>query len=167
MDRKEVAKLAYKLLRECYQSDESKNKATIAAVQGKISRTTARMENLISMRVDGEISKEQFQALHKKAEAELAALNEELVRLNSAFAEAPDTLNMERIEAALDSILDFSGPSIDDSILEKFVCRITPIDNVHYRWDLNFAPNRKPGDDRRYRGTKGKSKRGNRRIRRG
>ena len=86
------------------------------------------------MRVDGEISKEQFQNLHKKAEAELAALNEELVRLNSAFTEAPNMLNMERIEAVLDSILDFSGSSIDESIIEKFVCRITPIDNAHYRW---------------------------------
>ena len=156
-DRKEVAKLAYKMLRECYQSDANKNKATIASVQGKISRTTARMENLISMRVDGEISKEQFQNLHKKAEAELAALNEELVRLNSAFAEAPDTLNMERIEAALDSILDFSGPSIDESIIEKFVCRITPIDNVHYRWDLNFAPNRKQAIIGAIEGRKGKA----------
>ena len=157
MDRKEVAKLAYKLLRECYQSDESKNKATVAAVQGKISRTTARMENLISMRIDGEITKEQFQALHKKAEAELAALNEELVRLNSAFAEAPNMLNMERIEAALDSILDFSGPSIDESIIEKFVCRITPIDNVHYRWDLNFTPNRKQAIIGAIEGRKGKA----------
>ena len=156
-DRKEVAKLAYKMLRECYQSDASKNKATIVAVQGKISRTTARMENLISMRVDGEISKEQFQNLHKKAEAELAALNEELVRLNSAFAELPNMLNMERIEAALDSILDFSGPSIDDSIIEKFVCRITPIDNVHYRWDLNFAPNRKQAIIGAINGRKGKA----------
>ena len=39
-DRKEDAKLAYKLLRECYQADASRNKATIAAVQGKISRAT-------------------------------------------------------------------------------------------------------------------------------
>ena len=34
-DRKEDAKLAYKLLRECYQSDTSRNKGTIAAVQEK------------------------------------------------------------------------------------------------------------------------------------
>ena len=142
-DRKEDAKLAYKLLRECYQADASRNKATIAAVQGKISRATGRMENLIAMRADGEISKEQFQTLRQKAETELAALNEELDRLNSAFDDETDALDVAAIEAALDSMLDFSGPSIDSNIIEKFVCRITPVDNGHYRWDLNFAPNKK------------------------
>ena len=156
-DRKEDAKLAYKLLRECYQADASRNKATIAAVQGKISRATGRMENLIAMRADGEISKEQFQTLRQKAETELAALNEELGRLNSAFDDETDALDMAAIEAALDSMLDFSGPSIDSNIIEKFVCRITPVDNGHYRWDLNFAPNKKQAIIGAIEGRKGKA----------
>lgn len=156
-DRKEDAKLAYKLLRECYQADASRNKATIAAVQGKISRATGRMENLIAMRADGEISKEQFQTLRQKAETELAALNEELGRLNSAFDDETDALDMTAIEAALDSMLDFSGPSIDSNIIEKFVCRITPVDNGHYRWDLNFAPNKKQAIIGAIEGRKGKA----------
>lgn len=59
-DKKDAVMEAYKLLGECYQSDTSNNKATIAAVQGKISRATARLDNLIAMRADGEISKEKF-----------------------------------------------------------------------------------------------------------
>ena len=156
-DRKEDAKLAYKLLRECYQSDASRNKGTIAAVQGKISRATARMENLIAMRADGEISKEQFQTLRQKAETELADLNEELNRLNAAFDEEADVLDLAAIEDALDSILDFSGPSIDSSIIDKFVCRITPVDNGRYRWDLNFAPNKKQAIIGAVEGRKGKA----------
>ena len=156
-DRKEDAKLAYKLLRECYQADASRNKATNAAVQGKISRATGRMENLIAMRADGEISKEQFQTLRQKAETELAALNEELGRLNSAFDDETDALDMAAIEAALDSMLDFSGPSIDSNIIEKFVCRITPVNNGHYRWDLNFAPNKKQAIIGAIEGRKGKA----------
>lgn len=156
-DRKEDAKLAYKLLRECYQADASRNKATITAVQGKISRATGRMENLIAMRADGEISKEQFQTLRQKAETELAALNEELGRLNSAFDDETDALDMAAIEATLDSMLDFSGPSIDSNIIEKFVCRITPVDNGHYRWDLNFAPNKKQAIIGAIEGRKGKT----------
>lgn len=156
-DRKEDAKLAYKLLRECYQADASRNKATIATVQGKISRATGRMENLIAMRADGEISKEQFQTLRQKAETELAALNEDLGRLNSAFDDETDALDMAAIEATLDSMLDFSGPSIDSNIIEKFVCRITPVDNGHYRWDLNFAPNKKQAIIGAIEGRKGKT----------
>ena len=47
---------------------------------------------------------------------------------------------MPYIEAALNEMLDFSGPSIDEKVLDKFVCRITPLDNTHCRWDLNLAP---------------------------
>ena len=155
--RKEDAKLAYKLLRKCYQADASRNKATIAAIQGKISRATGRMENLIAMRADGEISKEQFQTLRQKVETELAALNEELGRLNSAFDDETEALDMTAIEAALDSMLDFSGPSIDSNVIEKFVCRITPVDNGHYRWDLNFAPNKKQAIIGAIEGRKGKA----------
>ena len=156
-DRKGDAKMAYKLLGECYQSDTSHNKETIAAVQGKISRATTRLDNLIAMRADGEISKEQFQTLRQKAETELAALNEELGRLNSAFDDETGALDMAAIEAALDSMLDFSGQTIDSNIIEKFVYRITPIDNGHYHWNLNFAPNKKQAIIGAIEGRKGKA----------
>ena len=75
-DKKEAVLEAYKILEECYQSDSNKNKATVSAIQGKISRATTRMNNLIAMRADGEISKEQFQNLRQEAEKELATLTD-------------------------------------------------------------------------------------------
>lgn len=138
-DRKSAVIEAYKLLQECYQSDSNKNTATISAIQGKLSRATARMDNLIAMRADGEISKEQFQGLRKKAETEIAALNEELDRLNITSDETVQSLDMEAIKKALDEVMDFSEPKISENIIDKFVSRITPIDDGHYRWDLNFT----------------------------
>ena len=38
--------------------------------------------------------------------------------------------------------LNFSKPKLDDSIIEKFVSQIIPVDNFRYRWDLNFLPNK-------------------------
>ena len=142
-DRKSAVLEAYTILRECYQSDSHNNRATISAIQGKIARASAKLENLIAMRADGEISKEQFQVLRKKTEDELSALNTELDRLNTSFEDEAAALDLTAIEKALNEIIDFSRPKIDESIIEKFVCRITPIDNGHYRWDLNFAPGRK------------------------
>ena len=133
MDKKDAVMEAYKLLGECYQSDTSNNKATIAAVQGKISRATARLDNLIAMRADGEISKEKFGELRQKAESELTTLNEELDKLNAVSDELAESLDMGAIKAALDEMIDFSGSKIDENIIEKFVSRITPIDNGHYR----------------------------------
>lgn len=98
------------------------------------------MGNLIPMRADGEISKEQFKDLRQKAEADLAALNDELERINAVGEESDNSLNMTAIEAALNEMLDFSGPTIDEKVLDKFVSRITPLDDTHFRWDLNLAP---------------------------
>lgn len=156
-DKKDAVMEAYKLLGECYQSDSSNNKATIAAVQGKISRATARLDNLIAMRADGEISKEKFGELRQKAESELATLNEELDKLNAVSDESAEFLDMNAIKAALDEMIDFSGPTIDENIIEKFVSRITPIDNGHYRWDLNFTQNKKQAIIGSVEGRKGKA----------
>ena len=111
-DKKVVVLEAYRLLQECYQSDTNNNKAAAAAIQGKIARAEERMENLISMRADGEISKEQFQDLRQKAESDLAALNEELERINAVNEESDSSLNMAAIEAALNEMLDFSAPAL-------------------------------------------------------
>ena len=64
---------------------------------------------------------------------------------------------MNAIKAALDEMIDFSGPTIDENIIEKFVSRITPIDNGHYRWDLNFTQNKKQAIIGSVEGRKGKA----------
>ncbi len=115
------------------------------------------MNNLIAMRADGEISKEQFGSLRQKAETEIAIQNEELDRLNAVSDEAAESLDMSAIEKALGEIIDFSGPKIGESIIEKFVSRITPIDNGHYRWDLNFTQGRKQAIIGYVEGRKGKA----------
>ena len=142
-DKKSAALEAYRLLKECYQSDTHNNKTTISAVQGKIARITSKIDHLVSMRADGEISKEEFKSLREKANGELSVLNAELERLTASSSDELMTLDFPAIENTLNSLLDFSKGKVDESIIEKFVTRITPIDNGHYRWDLNFSPNKK------------------------
>ena len=50
---------------------------------------------------------------------------------------------MNAIQAALGEVVEFYGAKMDQSIIEKFIFRITPINNGCYRWDLNFAPGKK------------------------
>ena len=63
---------------------------------------------------------------------------------------------MSAIQDALNEILDFSKPTINEKLIDKFVSRITPIDNGHYRWDLNFAPGPKQAIIGHIEGRKGK-----------
>ena len=94
------------------------------------------------MRADGEITKEEFKSLKDMTEAELNKYIEEKSRMSEKFdGEGGMEFDIEKIEAVLEQTIDFSNHKLDDSIIDKFVSQIIPVDNCRYRWDLNFLPN--------------------------
>ena len=116
--------------------------AAASALEGKIARLKNKIDNLISMRADGEITKEEFKSLKDTTEAELNKYMEEKARMSElSNSESGMEFDTEKIRAVLEEALDFSKPKLDDSIIEKFVSQIIPVDNCRYRWDLNFLPN--------------------------
>ena len=92
------------------------------------------------MRADGEITKDEFKSLKNMTETELNKYMEEREKMDLSDDVDGTGLDMEGIKAALEECLDFSKPKIDDSIVDKFVSQIIPVDNCRYRWDLNFLP---------------------------
>ena len=94
------------------------------------------------MRADGEITKEEFKSLKDTTEAELNKYMEEKSRMSElSNSESGMEFDIDKIRAVLEEALDFSTPKLDDSIIDKFVSQIIPVDNCRYRWDLNFLPN--------------------------
>ena len=94
------------------------------------------------MRADGEITKEEFKSLKDMTEAELNKYIEEKSRMSEKFdGEGGMEFDIEKIKAVLKQTIDFSNHKLDDSIIDKFVSQIIPVDNCRYRWDLNFLPN--------------------------
>ena len=141
-ERKDAILEVYRLLNEYYQSDTKNNQAAASALEGKIARLKNKIDNLISMRADGEITKEEFKSLKDTTEAELNKYMEEKARMSElSNSESGMEFDTEKIRAVLEEALDFSKPKLDDSIIEKFVSQIIPVDNCRYRWDLNFLPN--------------------------
>ena len=129
-------------MNEYYQSDTKNNQAAVSALEGKIARLKNKIDNLISMRADGEITKEEFRSLKDTTESELNKYMEEKSRMDE-LSDSEDGIEFdtEKIRAVLEETLDFSNPKLDDSIIDKFVSQIIPVDNCRYRWDLNFLPN--------------------------
>lgn len=139
--RKDAILEVYRLLNEHYQSDSKNNQAAVSALDGKITRLKSKIDNLISMRADGEITKEEFRSLKDTSEAELNKCMEEKARMSDLtdYDNSMD-FDLDKIRATLEEALDFSKPKIDESVIEKFVSQIVPVDNCRYRWDLNFLP---------------------------
>lgn len=132
----------YRLLNEYYQSDTKNSQAIVSALEGKIERLRNKIDNLISMRADGEITKEEFKSLKDTMETELNKYIEEKSKMKEKVdGEGGVEFDIEKIKAVLEETLDFSTYKLDDSIIDKFVSQIIPVDNCRYRWDLNFLPN--------------------------
>lgn len=48
-------------------------------------------------------------------------------------------LNWEKINDTLEEVLDFSKPTIDNEIVDKFVAKIIPQGNNRYTWFVNLS----------------------------
>ena len=72
-------------MNEYYQSDTKNSQAVASALEGKIARLRNKIDNLISMRADGEITKEEFKSLKDMTEAELNKYIEEKSRMSEKF----------------------------------------------------------------------------------
>ena len=47
-------------------------------------------------------------------------------------------MELGKIEAALNELIDFSQPVLPREIYQKFVAKVTPYSKTHYRWYLNL-----------------------------
>ena len=141
LDHKEAVLEVYRLLNEHYQSDAKTNQAALSAIEGKITRAKHKIDNLIDMRSDGEITIEEFKSQKEVVDDLLQKYAEEKQKMmDMAENDIGIELDLDKIKSVLDECLDFSKPKLDDSIVDKFVAQIIPVDNCRYRWDLNFLP---------------------------
>lgn len=57
--------------------------------------------------------------MRQKAETEITGLKEELSRLNAASDDEAESFDMDAIQTALEEVIDFSGPTIDEISLKN------------------------------------------------
>ena len=95
------------------------------------------MTNLIAMRADGELSKEEYQTMRMPIDAEIQQLQE---KLNQAPTdEQPKSgLQLDGIISMLNTLIDFSGTKISKDIINQFVYRVTPTSDTTFDWYVNL-----------------------------
>ena len=109
-----------------------------ASIQAKLDKATVRLQNLIAMRADGEISKEEYQAMRNPIDEQIRSLQKSLEEAPTTEA-TPKGLQLDKIIAALNSMIDFSSSTISHDIINQFVYRITPTSDSTYDWYLNLS----------------------------
>jgi len=137
---------ACQMLESC-QNSRSTNAMSAAPIQSKIEKIKKRKLNYGAMRADGELEREECQALCKQADDELARLEKEL----QSLAPIPETqsipANMKAIRDFLEQKVDVRGACLAPELIDQFVEVVTPVGDYTYRWKSNTG--RKKSKDER------------------
>ena len=142
-DRKESVLLALDLIKRYYRDERvTSGNGDTAAIQAKLNKATTRLQNLIAMRADGEISKDEYQAMRSPVDAEIRALEKALEDAPQA-EEQGTTLNLTEITATLHSLVDFSEATLNHDVIKKFVYMVTPTSDTSFHWYVNLSGNTK------------------------
>ena len=142
-DRKESVLLALDLIKRYYRDERvTSGKGDTAAIQAKLNKATTRVQNLIAMRADGEISKDEYQAMRSPVDAEIRVLEKALEDAPQA-EEQGTTLNLTEITATLHSLVDFSEATLNHDVIKKFVYMVTPTSDTSFHWYVNLSGNTK------------------------
>ena len=95
------------------------------------------MTNLIAMRADGELSKEEYQNMRVPIDTEIQQLQD---KLKSADTDKQPTrgLELDEIIKTLNTLIDFSGTKISREVINQFVYRVTPTTDKTFDWYIHL-----------------------------
>lgn len=89
------------------------------------------------MRADGEISKDEYQAMRSPVDEEIKKLQKALDEIPQEKSN-PKGLDIEGIRSTLNSFIDFSGSTISHDVVNQFVYLITPTSDTTFDWYVNL-----------------------------
>ena len=137
-ERKESVLIALDLIK-CYYKEEKSNEtqSDTVTIQAKLDKANSRLTNLIAMRADGEIYKDEYQAMRSPVDEEIKKLQKALDEIPQEKSN-PKGLDIEGIRSTLNSLVDFSGSTISHDVVNQFVYLITPTSDTTFDWYVNL-----------------------------
>lgn len=137
---KEDIEQAFEIIKECYKEEKTENIEQMKALRLKKEKLKKRVDNLIEMRADGEISKEEYMNKKQDCEKQINLIENDLIEHEQKKGMGENTDDVLcKIKETLDQMIDFSSGTIDHDILDKLVTRIVHIDNYEYDVYLNLG----------------------------
>ena len=127
---------ACKMIESC-QNGKAATRMSAAPIQSQIEKIKKRKLNYAAMRADGELPREEYQALCKQADNEIARLEQELKALSPAPEPQTVSSDMKAIYDFLSQKVDVHGARLAPELIDQFVEVVTPIADYSYRWKLN------------------------------
>lgn len=141
-NRQDAIFKAETLIKENYRKKKIDPSETML-LSNKIQRIKQKLENLIEMRTEGDITKEDFRKRKGQLEQEIECYENELEEMKEKeYVVLDDGLDWNKIHEALEELIDFSKSKIDDAVVDKFVAKVVPQDKYRYKWYINLSGKR-------------------------
>lgn len=147
-DRSQSVIEAYQMILDCYEEEPEISQKQIREIQGKIQKLKNKINNLIDMRIDGDIDKNEYTSMRYKLDSQIQTLENELESLKEENASKENLeQKFEYIKNILSEAIDFSQPKLPEYIIERFVKQVTPIDNNTFKWYIKLIDDDLPPDE--------------------
>lgn len=143
-DKKKLVKEVYQIYDQAYNSDIRAGKEEKEVLYEKLQKAKKKLENLTNMRMEGEISKVEFQQYKQAVNEDIQRWERQIIEIsNSTIDKKTGKMEYGELEKILSQKLDFTPPKLDRQILEKLIVRIVPITHTEFSWYMNFLPREK------------------------
>ncbi len=131
---------AFLIIQECFKVGSSVDDAEIEAIHQQMSKYNTRIENLKEMRLDGEISKEEYRIRLSEFNENLKHLEQQRKKLMQQMGSEFDVeKQLKNIHSALNEMIDFSKPVLDRKVLDKFIDLVYHQADYDYKWFLKLG----------------------------
>jgi len=142
-DREGVLAIANEMLDSCYVDEQEKEKAEqIHELERKMELWNKKYDNLLDMRMSGEIEKDRYDEKRQQLQKEKEKLREELVLLKDEEIDNIEDIYKDKLEVlkyGLEQEFNFSTKHIPEEIIDSFVKEIKVCKDC-FIWKLNFFP---------------------------
>lgn len=138
-NRTEAVTLALDLLKQYYKEEQASGSASLlSAIRADLKKQQTRLDNLINMRADGEISKEEFATRRKAIDDEITRLTHELENRLSE-KETANSFNFDAIAESLNELAGISNGEVSPELLSRLVSKVVPTSDTTFDWYLNLS----------------------------
>lgn len=142
-EQRECINRSYSIYENNFRAKGNNSNNQKEVLLSKIEKSKVKLNNLTNMRMEGEISKEEYQECRQKVTDEIATFQKKLKALVEEKKE-PDPavikMSLDEFAAILIEKIDFNAPIIDRGIIEQFVEKIVPRNTLEFDWYLNLIP---------------------------
>lgn len=134
---KAIIQNACDIIETCYQ-EQQRADADMHAIKREIGKVQAKISNLVDMRTEGDITKEEYRKRRDKLNEEMNQLQQKM-NIKTVPTEPELPLDINAIPETLSEMLSFKSAYVDHEIIERFVSRIEVIGYDKYKWIINLS----------------------------